>query len=100
MLPTSPNHQSPTMGTPQKSKERAMDLGSVLLSPPEGKRTADDFSLTAGEPNPSDSSSYPQRFHNNENVLLAVAQTLPLSPPITPQTQTEDAIVADDGAAD
>lgn len=95
------------MNTPQKQKERAMDIGS-LLSPPEAKRPADTFSSPVSismSRTPSASThliASQSQSQGSSYAAIAKKDARPLpSPPISPQSSFKDEIVrADEGTRD
>ncbi|KIV98643.1 uncharacterized protein PV09_09587 [Verruconis gallopava] len=92
------------METPQKQKEKAMDIGS-LLSPPEATRTVDLFSSpvsvsmsrtpsqsTAMASSQSQGSTYAPMAKKDPRALP--------SPPISPHIYKDDMVRADEGTTD
>jgi hypothetical protein len=100
------NVASHIMETPLKQKERAMDIGSMLLSPPEPKRTEHTFSSPISmsmSRTPSQSTSAESSQSQGTTHMMPLAkkpERLPLSPPISPQQRKEDVVRADEGTRD
>jgi hypothetical protein len=95
------------METPQKQKEGVMVVQSMLLSPPEAKRSQDTFSAPVS-PSMSRTPSQlmamgPSSSQGSDDMMVSntkKVERLPLSPPISPAVLQAHIIQPDEGARD
>ena len=84
------------MSSPQKQQEKTVPFQSMLLSPPEAKRSSDVFSSPVTETmSQSSSQDKPVMSPSHQDSVRSL-----ISPPISPAVPQEEVIRADEGARD